>query len=212
MVRALNPLLPPLAHWQGLTDYVAGLAHQEALVAGVIEGAPEHIVLCEHAPVLTLGSSAKVADSEGPHGIPVVETSRGGQITYHGPGQRVVYPILHLDARFERDVRVYMRRLQAWVAAACSQLGIETDIRTGEELGLWVGNAKLAAFGVRVRKGVVFHGAALNVSNDIEIYKHFTPCGIKGSAATRLVDHIPDITMAQVDEALATTLPILLGL
>jgi lipoyl(octanoyl) transferase len=104
-----------------------------------------------------------------------------------------------------------MRRLQEWIASTCTELGIETEIRMGEELGLWIGNTKLAAFGVRVRKGVVFHGAALNVSNDLEIYKHFTPCGIKESRATRLAEHLPHITMAQVDAALAATLPVFLG-
>lgn len=199
--------LPTLTHWHGLTDYAAGVLQQEALVKDVADGAPEQIILCEHNPILTLGSSAKPSDAQGPHSIPVVESTRGGQVTYHGPGQRVVYPILKLDERFKTDIRIYMRRLQQWVAAACLELGVEAEIRSGEELGLWIGNAKLAAFGVRVRKGVVFHGAALNVSNDLEIYKHFTPCGIKGSAATRLIDHMPDVTMDKVDAALASTLP-----
>lgn len=199
--------LPPFTIWPNLTNYTEGLARQETLVAEVLAGAPEQIVLCEHAPVLTMGSSAKAADALGSHALPTLPTNRGGQVTYHGPGQRVVYPVLRLDARFNTDVRVYMQRLQAWVAAACTQLGVTPEIKSGDHLGLWVGDAKLAAFGVRVRKGVVFHGAALNVTNDIGIYSQFTPCGLAGSKATRLVDHIPTITMDAVDEALAATLP-----
>jgi lipoyl(octanoyl) transferase len=203
--------LPTITHWHGLTDYAAGVLQQDALVAAVANGAPEQIILCEHTPVLTLGSSAKLADAQGAHGLPLCETSRGGQVTYHGPGQRVIYPVLRLDDRFEDDVRVYMRRLQTWLAAACSQLGVVPEIKGGDHLGLWLGDAKLAAFGVRVRKGVAFHGAALNVSNDLTIYHTFVPCGLKGSQATRLIDHNPTITMAQVDEALVATLPMFLG-
>ncbi len=188
--------------WPALTPYLAGLERLETIAAQVAAGAPEVLILAEHAPVLTVGSSGQLADAGAGHGIPIVPTNRGGQVTYHGPGQRMIYPVVRLDGRWNHDIRCYMRWLQERVQAACGSLGVESELRTGTELGLWGGNAKLAAFGVRVRKGVAFHGACLNVSNDLKIYQQFTPCGLVGSQTTRLIDHVPEIHMAKVDAAL----------
>jgi lipoyl(octanoyl) transferase len=186
----------------------------EALVAQVRAGAPEQIILSEHEPILTLGSSAKDMDIGTGHAVPHVATSRGGQVTYHGPGQRVIYPIVRLDARWGGntggDIRVYMRRLQQWLAATCAELGVATELRTGTELGLWVQGAKLAAFGVKISKGVAYHGAAINISNDLDIYQKFTPCGLTNVKTTRLTNHLPTLTMAQFDAALVAHIGVFL--
>jgi lipoyl(octanoyl) transferase len=174
--------------------------------AAVAKGAPERLYFCEHPALLTLGSSANPAEAAGPHGLPIFPSTRGGQVTYHGPGQRLIYPVVRLDDRWGHDIRHYMYWLQTQVQQACTQLGVVSELRRGAELGLWVQGAKLAAFGVRVRQGVAFHGAALNVMNDLNIYHQFTPCGLAGSRATRLMDHSPGITFPAVDAALRVAL------
>lgn len=199
---------PSVEVWQGLTPYAQDIEKQEEAVAALLAKGPERLIFCEHEPVLTLGSSAKAGDEGAHQALPTQITNRGGQVTYHGPGQRVIYPIVKL-VRWNNDIRVYMRWLQEWLAAACLEMGVETEIRTGTELGLWVGNAKLAAFGVRVRKGVAFHGAALNISNDLSVYKTFTPCGIKGSHAISLQALNPSLTLEITDKALLKTLPLI---
>lgn len=200
MLRCAPTLLP------GLTPYPAALTLLEETAAAVAAGAPERLFLAEHPPLLTLGSSANPADAGVGHGLPTFATNRGGQVTYHGPGQRMIYPVVRLDERWGHDVRRYMRWLQGAVQQACHAVGVASDLRSGAALGLWVGQGKLAAFGVRVRKGVAFHGAALNVDNDVAIYRQFVPCGLADSSATRLLDHTPGLTMAAVDTALLAAL------
>jgi lipoyl(octanoyl) transferase len=195
-----------LIRWPRPLPYAEGLTILEAAAAAVAHGGPEQLILGEHLPVLTVGSSGQLEDLGTEHGVPVVATNRGGQITYHGPGQLMIYPVVRLDARWHQDIRRYMRWLQERVQVACVSLGVETELRTGPALGLWVGEAKLAAFGVRVRKGVAFHGACLNVHNDLEIYRHFTPCGLVGSQATRLIDHLPNLKMPAVEAAVIEAL------
>jgi lipoyl(octanoyl) transferase len=195
-----------IVRWPAPLPYTEGLARLEAAAAAVARGGSEQFILGEHTPVLTVGSSGQMAEAGMGHGVPVVATNRGGQVTYHGPGQLMIYPIVRLDARWNNDIRQYMRWLQERVQVACASLGVTAEVRTGAELGLWVAGAKLAAFGVRVRQGVAFHGACLNVSNDLEIYQHFTPCGLIGSKATRLIDHVPTLTIPAVEVAVIQAL------
>ncbi len=193
-------------YWPGLTPYPAALEALERAAATVAHGAPEQLILAEHPALLTCGSSAQRADTGTGHTLPIYTSNRGGQVTFHGPGQRLIYPVVKLDDRWQHDIRRYMRWLQESVQRACLHLGTPTTLKTGAELGLWVGERKLAAFGVRVRKGVAFHGASLNVFNDLDIYNHFTPCGLVNSQAARLCDSVPAITMAAVDDALVAAL------
>lgn len=202
--------------WPGHTPYPAGLAAMEARVAQIVAAtAPEAIIFCEHEPVLTLGSSGSRADIGPQVTIPVVETGRGGQVTYHGPGQRVVYLLVRLT-HFNNDIRAYVRWLEAWLIEALAQLGVQAF--TTADVGVWVeipsSNIdhrsstieKIAAIGVRVRKGVAFHGIALNVTNDLGIYKQFTPCGISDKGVTNLATLVPGISIERVDEALHNAL------
>lgn len=196
--------LPEIVTWPGLTPYAEGVRRMEEAVAGVLAGGAERIFLCEHEPVLTVGSSGNAADVFGTD-IPVVETGRGGKVTYHGPGQRVVYLVVDL-ARWGKDVRAYVRWLEAWLMASVAEFGVQAAAGSGDEIGIWVGNEKLAAIGVRVRKGVAFHGIALNVENDLAVYKTFVPCGIKDKGVTSLRALGVKADMATVDAALVRQL------
>ncbi|RYG61540.1 MAG: lipoyl(octanoyl) transferase [Alphaproteobacteria bacterium] len=199
-----RPDLPIIEQWHGFTPYTDGVARMEALLGEVLAGAQERVIFCEHEPVLTVGSSGNVADIHADAGVPVVETGRGGKVTYHGPGQRVVYLVVDLG-RWNKDVRAYVKWLQQWLIAAASELGVKAEAGDKDEIGVWVGDRKIAAIGVRVRKGVAYHGIALNVANDMGIYKRFVPCGITDKGVARLADMGVD-DIAVVDEALIRTL------
>lgn len=196
-----------IENWNGLVPYGDGVARMEGIVAEVLAGAAERVILCEHAAVLTVGSSGKMADIEDAGEIPVVATGRGGQVTYHGPGQRVVYLVVRLE-RWGKDVRAYVRWLQEWLIAALRELGVKAF--RADEVGVWVetprGVAKIAAIGVRVRKGVAYHGIALNVAPDLAVYGRFVPCGIRDKRVTSLADLGAEREMAAVDTVLLATL------
>ncbi|MFZ2620688.1 MAG: lipoyl(octanoyl) transferase LipB, partial [Alphaproteobacteria bacterium] len=184
---------------------------QEAAVADVLAGGPEKLIFAEHAPIYTLGTSAKAADVLHAGTIPVVETGRGGQVTYHGPGQRVVYPILNLTTR-EQDLRWYVRQLQNWVVATLAELGIEGKIT--DDVGVWVntpaGEAKIAAIGIRCRKWVTYHGFALNVQPNLTAYHHIIPCGLT-KPITSLHALGCKANMQQVDDTLRRHYPFTLA-
>jgi len=186
--------------------YLDVLAMQEAAVAAVIAGTgPEVLFFVEHAPVYTLGSSAEAGDVLGDD-IPAVEVGRGGQVTYHGPGQRVIYPILDLRKR-GRDLRAHVNNLQYWVIAALQELGVRGHL--ADDIGVWVntptGEAKIAAVGVRVRQWVTFHGLALNVAPDLSHYAGIVPCGIRDKGVTSLAALGIEADMATVDEIFMRT-------
>lgn len=189
--------------WPGLVDYAEGVARMEAAVAEVLAGGEERVIFCEHEPVLTVGSSGEWADVAGITDIPVVETGRGGKVTYHGPGQRVVYLVVDLK-RWGKDVRGYVRWLQEWIQASLQDFDISSCFT--DDIGVWVetprGLEKIAAVGVRVRKGVAFHGVALNVLNDLEVYTRFVPCGIADKGVTSMRALGFDGGMADVDAVL----------
>ena len=208
--------LPQIVHWRGLTPYAQGVARMEEILTEVLAGGPEQVIFCEMEPVLTVGSSGDVADIGANAGVPVVETGRGGKVTYHGPGQRVVYLVVDL-ARWGKDVRAYVKWLQAWLIAALGDLGVVAETGEKDEIGVWIQGLrdegvkglrdlqKVAAIGVRVRKGLAYHGIALNVVSDLAVYKRFVPCGISDKGVTRLAEFgVAD--MAVVDAALVAAL------
>ncbi len=207
----------PIPDWRvepGLLPYPRALAQMEARVDAIAAGnAPECIWLVEHPPVITAGTRGDPADVRHPGRFPVVTTGRGGQLTYHGPGQRVVYAMLDLGVR-GRDVRRLVRGLEGWAIAALSRLGIEA-FTSPAGTGIWVlrdgQEAKIGAIGIRVRRWVSFHGLAINVSTDLEHFEAIVPCGIADRGVARVRDFRPDCTLADLDLALRQGLPAFLG-
>ena len=192
----------------GFTDYAHAVAAMEARVAAIRDAtAAERLWLVEHPPLYTAGTSADAADLLDPGRFPVIATGRGGRHTYHGPGQRVIYTMLDLDAR-GRDIRRFVAALEAWIVAALSELGVEGRAVPGRT-GVWVGDAKIAAIGVRVRRWVSYHGVALNVSPDLGHFGGIRPCGLD-LPVTSLARLGSAATMAGADAALHRALPVLL--
>ncbi len=177
---------------------------QEDAVQNVINGGEEVIFFVEHAPVYTGGTSFEEGAVGSIGDIPLVHTGRGGNVTYHGPGQRVIYPILDLTKR-GRDIRAYICMLQKWMKASLSEFHIPTTIC--DEVGVWANMpngelAKIAAIGVRVRKWVTFHGIALNVDPNMEHFTRITPCGITDKGVCAIKHFAPNVTMDDADEKL----------
>lgn len=194
-----------IIQWEGLTPYATGVARIEAILAEVLVGGPERVIFCEHEAVLTVGSSGDRADIAADAGVEVVETGRGGKVTYHGPGQRVVYLVVDLK-RWGADVRVYVKWLQAWLIASLAAAGVTAAAGEKDEVGVWISDKKVAAIGVRVRKGVAYHGISLNVMNDLAVYGRFVPCGIRDKGVTSLAKEGVGLTMAEMDEILRAKL------
>lgn len=197
----MNPVF-----WPGHTPYPAALAQMDVDVAAVLVGGQEQLIFCEHASVFTTGTGGDmIAEVLSAGDIPVFPTGRGGKTTYHGPGQRVVYPIINLAQRDMQDLKGYIAALQNVVIGALEDLGVQGTAKSGDELGVWVatpnGDAKIAAFGVRVRRWVAFHGLALNVNPNMEHFARILPCGLH-KPVTSL--HALGLTcsMDEVDEAL----------
>lgn len=198
----------------GLTDYDDALAMMEARAAAIAAGeADEAIWLLEHPPLYTAGTSAKPQDLTDPSRFPVHETRRGGQYTYHGPGQRVIYVMLDVGAR-GRDVRRFVQQLETWVIAALAEFNVTGHIRDGR-VGVWVerpdrpalpdgrmAEDKIAAIGIRLRKWVSFHGISINVEPELEHFSGIVPCGITDYGVTSLVDLGLPVTMEDLDVAL----------
>jgi lipoyl(octanoyl) transferase len=203
---------------EGLQDYERTSAEMEATAQAIWEGkAPEQVWLLEHPPLYTAGTSAKAADLLDAR-FPVHKTGRGGQFTYHGPGQRVAYVMLDLNRR-RPDVRAYVASLEGWQIDALALLGVEAGPRE-DRVGVWVkrpdkprglngaeAEDKIAAIGVRVRRWVTFHGVALNVSPDLGHFAGIVPCGIADAhfGVTSLADLGLKATLADVDAALRET-------
>jgi len=168
----------------GRVEYARAVAWQEALVARCLAGGPDALLLLEHPPVYTLGRGADPVHLglAAETGAPIVRTHRGGQVTYHGPGQLVGYPILDLRRR-RPDVRWYLRTLEDVLILALADLGIAAERRAGLT-GVWVGPRKIASIGVALRRWVSWHGFALNVGHDLGGFDAITPCGIAGVQMT----------------------------
>ena len=192
----------------GLTDYREALAEMEARAAAVAAGeARELIWLLEHPPVYTAGTSADPAELIDPR-FPVVPAGRGGRYTYHGPGQRVGYLVLNLNAR-GRDVRCFVHAVEGWVIAALATFGIEA-FRAPGRIGIWTldgagREAKIGAIGVRVRKWVTLHGFSVNLSPDLAHFGGIVPCGIAEHPVTSASALGQVIALETFDAALALT-------
>lgn len=198
-------------------DYEAAVRTMESRVAAIRDnGAAELVWLLEHPPLYTAGTSARPDDLLTPDRFPVYRTGRGGQYTYHGPGQRVAYVMLDLKRR-KPDVRCFVRDLEEWVIRTLGQFNVKGERRKGR-VGIWVdrGNGredKIAAIGVRLRRWVTFHGIAINVEPDLSHFEGIVPCGIddRKLGVTSLVDLGLPVTMADLDVALAKTFPEVFG-
>ena len=194
----------------GLLDYPDGIAAMQARAAAIRGGTDgEQVWLVEHPPLYTAGTSADAGDLIAASRFPTYAAGRGGQWTYHGPGQRTAYVLLDLTRPHgtlpPRDIRAYVAGLEGWVIAALSALGVRAERRAGR-IGLWVagshGEDKIAAIGVRVTRWVTWHGVALNVAPDLSHYDGIVPCGIRGHGVTSLAALGVTATMDDVDAVL----------
>ena len=184
---AAAPAVPqPVVRHLGLVDYEPTWRAMQRYTAERGPATPDEIWFLEHPQVFTLGMNASRAHVLDPGGIPVVQVDRGGQVTYHGPGQLVVYPLLDL-ARLKLGIRDYVTALERAVIDLAAQYGIGAACRRGAP-GVYVGDAKLASVGVRVRRTGSYHGLALNVGLDLAPFGRINPCGYAGLAMTRLAD------------------------
>ncbi len=187
-------------------DYPLALHSMEQRVAEIRAGrASEAVWLLEHPPLYTAGTSAKPADLLQPDRFPVYQAGRGGEYTYHGPGQRIGYVMLNLQKR-GRDVRCYVRDLEHWLIRTLANFGVKGERREGR-VGIWVDRGmgredKIAAIGVRIRHWVTFHGVSLNVDPDLSHFTGIVPCGIRQYGVTSLWDLGLTPTMEEVDMAL----------
>jgi lipoyl(octanoyl) transferase len=198
----------------GLVPYEAAVAAMEARVAAIRAGTAHELVwLVELPPLYTAGTSAQASDLVDPDLFPVHRTGRGGQYTYHGPGQRVAYVMLDLRRRGE-DVRAYVHDLEEWLIRTLALLGVAGERRAGR-VGIWVarggGEDKIAALGVRIRHWVTYHGVALNVAPDLAHYRGIVPCGISRHGVTSLQALDIAVGMAAVDAALRASFEAVFG-
>jgi lipoyl(octanoyl) transferase len=194
----------------GLVDYPFALAAMERRAGAIAEGAAGELVwLLEHPPLYTAGVSARAADLLAPDRFPVFQAGRGGQFTYHGPGQRVVYVMLDLRAR-GKDTRAFVSALEAWLIAAIGAFGVRGETRS-DRVGVWVSRPsplapgredKIAAIGVKLRRWVSFHGVSLNVAPDLGHFAGIVPCGVTAHGVTSLADLGAMADMAAADLAL----------
>jgi len=201
----------------GLLPYPDAVAAMEARAAAIAAGqAAEQVWLVEHPPLYTAGTSAKNEDLIAPERFPVFRTGRGGEFTYHGPGQRVAYLMLDLNRRGP-DLRRYVATLEDWIIATLARFNVVGE-RREDRIGVWVlrpdkpplpdgtpAEDKIAAIGIRVRRWVTFHGISLNVDPDLKHYAGIVPCGVTGYGVTSLVDLGIPVSIAEVDAALKET-------
>jgi lipoyl(octanoyl) transferase len=202
----------PPVEWriaEGSMPYTEALAFMDERVAGIADGsAPELVWLLEHPPLYTAGTSANERDLVEPDRFPVFRTGRGGQYTYHGPGQRVAYVMLDLNRRVP-DLRRFVAALEAWLILTLGAFNIRGE-RREDRVGVWVrrpdrgegAEDKIAAIGIRVRRWVTFHGISLNVEPDLSHFSGIVPCGVTEHGVTSLVDLGLPVAMEDADVAL----------
>lgn len=206
----LGPLgLAEAVEWwvsDGLVGYQDAVAFMDSRAAAIAAGRePELVWLLEHPPLYTAGTSAQSGDLIEPSLFPVHRTGRGGQFTYHGPGQRVGYVLLDLKRRGS-DVRAYVRDLEEWLIRALARFNVKGERRAGR-VGIWIDEgggkeSKIAAIGVRIRHWVSFHGVSLNVDPDLTHYRGIVPCGVSEHGVTSLAALGILVSMPEVDAAL----------
>jgi lipoyl(octanoyl) transferase len=200
--------------WPDLTEYDSAVAFMEERVAAIAAGAaPETVLLVEHPPLYTAGTSALPGDLVDAGRFPVHPSGRGGEYTYHGPGQRVAYVMLDLKRR-RQDVRAFVSALENWIIATLSGFQVRGE-RREDRVGVWVrrperpplpdgrtAEDKIAAIGIRLRKWVTFHGISLNVDPDLDHFSGIIPCGVREFGVTSLVDLGLPVSMPEVDSVL----------
>ncbi|MEM8581325.1 MAG: lipoyl(octanoyl) transferase LipB [Pseudomonadota bacterium] len=200
-----------------LVDYEEAVTAMEARAEAIARGEKEELIwLLEHPPLYTAGTSAEPEDLTDPDRFPVFRTRRGGQYTYHGPGQRVVYIMLDLTKR-ERDIRQFVSKVEAWVIATLAEFNVRGERRAGR-VGVWVvrddklrmpdgsvAEDKIAAVGIRMKRWVSLHGLSINVEPDLEHFTGIVPCGIAEYGVTSLVDLGLPVSLEDVDAALKKT-------
>lgn len=192
--------------------YPMAVAEMERHAAAIRQdGAPELVWLLEHPPIYTAGTSAREEDLLASNRFPVFQTGRGGQFTYHGPGQRVIYLMLDLEKR-GKDVRRFVRQIEGWVVEALARFGVDGATRE-DRPGIWVprpergplAEDKIAAIGIRIRRWVSFHGISINVSPELSHYDGIVACGISDQGVTSLSELGKNVTLKEMDDALAAT-------
>lgn len=204
----------------GLMPYEDAVSEMEARVAAIHAGdAPELVWLLEHPPLYTAGTSAQETDLLSPNRFPVFKSGRGGQYTYHGPGQRVAYVLLDLR-QHGQDLRCYVKNLEAWMIDALAQFDVRGETRD-DRIGIWVerdsdtnlipGEDKIGAIGVRVRRWISFHGTAINVAPDLEHFSGIVPCGVSQHGVTSLEALGKGASMPDVDDALIASFEKIFG-
>lgn len=190
---------------EGLIRYEDAISFMESRVEAIIQGeAPEMVWLLEHPPLYTAGTSAQASDLLSPQGFPVYEAGRGGEYTYHGPGQRVAYVMLDLKRRNAMDVRAYVQSLEQWIIDTLATFNIQSFTREGR-IGVWVEKpheAKIAAIGIRIRKWVTYHGICINAHPDLSHYAGIVPCGIREFGVTSMKQLGLNTSMEELDNAL----------
>ena len=211
-----NPSTPiEWQHADGLVAYEEAVAFMEARAKAIAENeAPEMVWLLEHPPLYTAGTSAKEDDLVDAERFAVHQSGRGGQYTYHGPGQRVAYVMLDLRER-GRDVSAFVRGLEQWIISTLSDFDVSAEQRKGR-VGVWVDEdngqeSKIAAIGVRLKKWVSFHGISINVNPDLEHFGGSVPCGISEHGVTSLAALGKDVSMADLDTALRRNFEAIFG-
>jgi lipoate-protein ligase B len=184
----------------GRMEFVAALALQEELVVRKQRESLPDILLCvEHPHVYTLGRGGDQANVLSPEGIPVIRTSRGGDVTYHGPGQMVAYPIIDLRSKLRKDVHRFVRNLELSAIRTLRDFNLEAA-RRPPFTGIWIGDKKIAAIGVAVRRCITFHGLALNVSTDLSYFERIIPCGLSWAGVTSMTKELtvePDLNQVR---------------
>lgn len=216
----------PAVEWRiepGLTAYKDALSVMEQRAAEIRDGTQGELIwLVEHPPLYTAGTSAQLSDLVDPDRFPVFNAGRGGEYTYHGPGQRVVYVMLDLKRRRE-DVRAFVAALEEWIIATLARFNVRGE-RREDRVGVWVvrpdrpplpdgspAEDKIAAIGIRLRRWVSFHGIAINVEPDLSHFSGIVPCGVTEHGVTSLVDLGLPVTMADLDIALKSAFETLFG-
>jgi lipoyl(octanoyl) transferase len=217
MARVMNrkePAIPaaaqqaPLVRHRGVVDYTRSWQEMQAFTEARTATTTDEVWLLEHPPVYTLGRNGKEEHLLDTGNIPVIRSDRGGQVTYHGPGQLVVYPLLDLKRR-QLGVQSLVNRLEQAVIELLAEHSISAQ-RKNKAPGVYVDDRKIAALGLRVRKGCSFHGLSLNVNMDLSPFEHINPCGYQGLQVTQLADLGVDATPASVSAALLAHLEKLL--
>lgn len=198
-----------------LVPYPEAVARMEREAAAIARGEAQELVwLVQHPPLYTAGTSANAVDLLTPDRFPVFQTGRGGQYTYHGPGQRVAYVMLNLKTR-KQDVRAFVAALEEWLIATLDRFNVKGE-RREDRVGVWVARGggredKIAAIGIRLKQWVSFHGISLNVEPDLTHFDGIVPCGISQHGVTSLVDLGLPVTMADADMALRASFEAIFG-